>query len=288
MITQVILNAVVETAIYVIMALGLTLIFGVMKIPNLTHGAMYAMGAFVHYSLIEWFGVPFVPALFIAALLTFGGGAILERVFFRSSGSGANPVVAIIAGIGLTYVLLNVITNVWGAWPLRIQTPFRHVFRIGSGAISLHNIVTTAVAISITVLLYALLKWTKFGCAIRAVSQDREEASLIGVNVNTVGLVTFAIGTMLASIGGMFAAPITAASPTMGGTAETMGFAIIILGGMGSLGGAIVGACLLGFVDVFVTSYVSGGWGGAVAFVFMIVVILIRPSGLFGKKGRQI
>jgi branched-chain amino acid transport system permease protein len=288
MITQVILNAVVETAIYVIMALGLTLIFGVMKIPNLTHGAMYAMGAFVHYSLIEWFGVPFVPAVFIAALLTFGGGAILERVFFRSSGSGANPVVAIIAGIGLTYVLLNVITNVWGAWPLRIQTPFRHVFRIGSGAISLHNIVTTAVAISITVLLYALLKWTKFGCAIRAVSQDREEASLIGVNVNTVGLVTFAIGTMLASIGGMFAAPITAASPTMGGTAETMGFAIIILGGMGSLGGAIVGACLLGFVDVFVTSYVSGGWGGAVAFVFMIVVILIRPSGLFGKKGRQI
>ena len=288
MITQVILNAVVETAIYVIMALGLTLIFGVMKIPNLTHGAMYAMGAFVHYSLIEWFGVPFVPALFIAALLTFGGGAILERVFFRSSGSGANPVVAIIAGIGLTYVLLNVITNVWGAWPLRIQTPFRHVFRIGSGAISLHNIVTTGVAISITVLLYALLKWTKFGCAIRAVSQDREEASLIGVNVNTVGLVTFAIGTMLASIGGMFAAPITAASPTMGGTAETMGFAIIILGGMGSLGGAIVGACLLGFVDVFVTSYVSGGWGGAVAFVFMIIVILIRPSGLFGKKGRQI
>jgi branched-chain amino acid transport system permease protein len=270
------------------MALGLTLIFGVMKIPNLTHGAMYAMGAFVHYSLIEWFGVPFVPAVFIAALLTFGGGAILERVFFRSSGSGANPVVAIIAGIGLTYVLLNVITNVWGAWPLRIQTPFRHVFRIGSGAISLHNIVTTAVAISITVLLYALLKWTKFGCAIRAVSQDREEASLIGVNVNTVGLVTFAIGTMLASIGGMFAAPITAASPTMGGTAETMGFAIIILGGMGSLGGAIVGAFLLGFVDVFVTSYVSGGWGGAVAFVFMIVVILIRPSGLFGKKGRQI
>ena len=87
MITQVILNAVVETAIYVIMALGLTLIFGVMKIPNLTHGAMYAMGAFVHYSLIEWFGVPFVPALFIAALLTFGGGAILERVFFRK-GSG--------------------------------------------------------------------------------------------------------------------------------------------------------------------------------------------------------
>jgi branched-chain amino acid transport system permease protein len=286
MITQVIFNALVQSAILMIMALGLTLIFGVMQIPNLTHGAMYAMGAFVHYSLIEWFDVPFVPALFIAALLTFGGGAILERVFFRKG--GGSPVVAIIAGIGLTYVLVNVMTNVWGAWPLRIQTPFRQVLRIGSGAISSHNVVTTGVAISITALLYALLKWTKFGCAIRAVSQDREEASLIGVNVNTVGLVTFAVGTMLASIGGMFAAPITAASPTMGGTAEIMGFAVIILGGMGSLGGAIVGAFLLGFVDVFITSYVSGGWGGAVAFVFMIVVILIRPSGLFGKKGRQI
>ena len=286
MITQVILNALVQSAILMIMALGLTLIFGVMKIPNLTHGAMYAMGAFIHYSLIEWFEVPFIPALFVAALLTFGGGAILERIFFRKG--GGSPVIAIIAGIGLTYVLVNVMTNVWGAWPLRIQTPFRHVLRIGSGAISLHNVVTTGVAISIAALLYALLKWTKFGCAIRAVSQDREEASLIGVNVNTVGLVTFATGTMLASVGGMFAAPITAASPTMGGTAETMGFAIIILGGMGSLGGAILGAFLLGFVDVFVTSYVSGGWGGAVAFIFMIVVILIRPSGLFGKKGRQI
>jgi branched-chain amino acid transport system permease protein len=286
MITQVIFNALVQSAILMIMALGLTLIFGVMQIPNLTHGAMYAMGAFIHYSLIEWFGVPFIPALFIAALLAFCCGAILERVFFRKG--GGSPVVAIIAGIGLTYVLTNVITNVWGAWPLRIQTPFSSVLRIGSGAVSLHNIVTFAVAISLAALLYALLKWTKFGCAIRAVSQDREEASLIGVNVKTVGLITFAVGTMLASIGGMFAAPITAASPTMGGTAETMGFAIIILGGMGSLGGAIVGAFLLGFVDVFVTSYVSGGWGGAVAFVFMIVVILIRPSGLFGKKGRQI
>ena len=103
-----------------------------------------------------------------------------------------------------------------------------------------------------------------------------------------MGLVTFATGTMLAAIGGMFAAPITAARPTMGATAEIMGFAVIILGGMGSLGGAIIGAFLLGFVDVFVTSYISGGWGGAVAFIFMIVVILIRPSGLFGKKGRQI
>jgi branched-chain amino acid transport system permease protein len=93
---------------------------------------------------------------------------------------------------------------------------------------------------------------------------------------------------MLASIGGMLTAPITAASPTMGGNAEIMGFAIIILGGMGSLGGAIVGAFLLGFVDTFVTTYVSGGYGGAVAFVFMIIVILLKPSGLFGKKGRQI
>ncbi len=175
-----------------------------------------------------------------------------------------------------------------GGLAIAHSNPLQPGLRIGGGSISSHNVVTTGVAISITVLLYALLKWTKFGCAIRAVSQDREEASLIGVNVNTVGLVTFAIGTMLASVGGMFAAPITAATPTMGGTAETMGFAIIILGGMGSLGGAIVGACLLGFVDVFVTSYLSGGWGGAIAFVFMIVVILIRPSGLFGKKGRQI
>jgi branched-chain amino acid transport system permease protein len=144
------------------------------------------------------------------------------------------------------------------------------------------------VSVCIAVMLYGLLKWTKFGCAVRAVSQDREEASLIGVNVNTVGLMTFAVGTMLAATGGMFTAPITAATPGMGASAEIMGFAIIILGGMGSLGGAIVGAFLLGYVDTFVTTYISGGWGGAVAFVFMIIVILLKPSGLFGKKERRV
>jgi branched-chain amino acid transport system permease protein len=286
MIVQVILNAMVQTAICMIMALGLTLIFGVMKIANLTHGAMYALGAFFHYSLIEWLGVPFVPALFISALAAFGGGSVLERVFFR--GTSASPVVAIICGMGLSTILVNVITIIWGAWPLRIQTPFSYVLKIGRSAISLHNVVIIIVSISIAILLYAFLKWTKFGCAVRGVSQDQEAAWLIGVNVKTVGLITFALGTMLASIGGMFTAPITAASPTMGGNAEIMGFAIIILGGMGSLGGAIVGAFLLGFVDTFVTTYISGGYGGAVAFVFMIIVILLKPSGLFGKKGRQI
>ena len=288
MILQVILNALSQTAIYMIMALGLTLIFGVMKIPNLTHGAMYAMGAFLHYSLVEWAGIPFVPALLLAAVACFGGGLLLERLFFRRSVGGKSPIVAIICGIGISTVLVNVITNIWGAWPLRIESPFNRILKVGSATISMHSVVIIIVSISITVILYAFLRCTKFGCAIRAVSQDHEAAWLIGVNVNTVGLVTFGLGTMLASIGGMFIAPITAATPDMGASAEIMGFAIIILGGMGSLGGAIIGAFLLGYVDTFVTSYISGGWGGAVAFMFMIIVILIKPEGLFGKKGRSI
>ena len=150
------------------------------------------------------------------------------------------------------------------------------------------GVVIVVVSVCIAAALYAFLKWTKFGCAVRAVSQDREEASLIGVNANTVGMVIFAVGTMLASIGGMFTGPVTAATPDMGGNAELMGFAIIILGGMGSFGGAIIGAFLLGYVDTFVTTYVSGGWGSAVAFMVMIVVILLRPSGLLGKKERAV
>ena len=288
MILQVILNALSQTAIYMIMALGLTLIFGVMKIPNLTHGAMYAMGAFLHYSLVEWAGIPFVPALLLAAVACFGGGLLLERLFFRRSVGGKSPIVAIICGIGISTVLVNVITNIWGAWPLRIESPFNRILKIGSATISMHSVVIIIVSISITILLYAFLRYTKFGCAIRAVSQEHEAAWLIGVNVNTVGLITFGLGTMLASVGGMFTAPITAATPDMGASAEIMGFAIIILGGMGSLGGAIIGAFLLGYVDTFVTSYISGGWGGAVAFIFMIIVILIKPEGLFGKKGRSI
>jgi len=288
MILQVILNALSQTAIYMIMALGLTLIFGVMKIPNLTHGAMYAMGAFIHYSLIEWGSIPFVPALLLAALTTFGAGLLLERIFFRGSIAGKSPIVAIICGIGISTVLVNVITNIWGAWPLRIQSPFSKILTVGNATISMHSLVIIIVSLSITLLLYAFLKYTKFGCAIRAVSQDHEAAWLIGINVNNVCLITFALGTMLASIGGMFTAPITAATPGMGASAEIMGFAIIILGGMGSLGGAIIGAFLLGYVDTFVTSYTSGGWGGAVAFLFMIVVILLKPEGLFGKKGRSI
>jgi branched-chain amino acid transport system permease protein len=288
MILQVILNAFSQTAIYMIMALGLTLIFGVMKIPNLTHGAMYAMGAFIHYSLIEWWGIPFVPALFMAAIVCFGAGMLLETLFFKRSIAGKSPIVAIICGIGISAVLVNAITNIWGAWPLRIRSPFSRILTIGSASISQHSLVIIFICILITILLYAFLKYTKFGCAIRAVSQDHEAAWLIGVNVNTVGLVTFGLGTMLASTGGMFAAPVTAATPDMGASAEIMGFAIIILGGMGSLGGAIIGAFLLGFVDTFVTSYISGGWGGAVAFLFMIIVIILKPEGLLGKKGRSV
>jgi branched-chain amino acid transport system permease protein len=288
MILQVILNALSQTAIYMIMALGLTLIFGVMKIPNLTHGAMYAMGAFIHYSLIEWAGISFVPALLMAAIACFGGGLLLERLFFRRSAAGKSPIVAIICGIGISTVLVNVITNIWGAWPLRIQSPFSRILTIGGATISMHSVVIISVSILITMLLYIFLKYTRFGCAIRAVSQDHEAAWLIGVNVNTVGLVTFALGTMLASTGGMFTAPVTAATPDMGASAEIMGFAIIILGGMGSLGGAIAGAFLLGYVDTFVTSYISGGWGGAVAFIFMIIIILVKPEGLFGKRGRSV
>ncbi len=288
MILQVILNALSQTAIYMIMALGLTLIFGVMKIPNLTHGAMYAMGAFLHYSLMEWAGIPFVPAMILAAIACFGGGLLLERLFFRRSVGGNSPIVAIICGIGISAVLVNVMTNIWGAWPLRIENPFSSILTIGGAHISMLSVVIIIVSISITVILYAFLRYAKFGCAIRAVSQDQEAAWLIGVNVNTVGLVTFGLGTMLASTGGMFTAPITAATPDMGASAEIMGFAIIILGGMGSLGGAVVGAFLLGFVDTFVTSYTSGGWGGAVAFLFMIIVILMKPEGLFGKKGRSV
>jgi branched-chain amino acid transport system permease protein len=287
MILQVGLNALVQTAIYMIMALGLSLIFGVMKIPNLTHGAMYATGAFFHYTLVAFLGVPFIPALFIAALSVFWLGGVLERFFFRTTVETGSPVVAIICGMGLSTVIVNVITNVWGAWPLRIHSPFSRILTIGGSTISLESVVIVLVSICIAMLLYAFLKWTKFGCAVRAVSQDREEASLIGVNVNTVGLVTFAVGTMLAAAGGMFTAPITGATPDMGASAEIMGFAIIILGGMGSLGGAIVGAFLLGYVDTFVTTYISGGWGGTVAFVFMIIVILLKPSGLFGKKERR-
>ena len=288
MILQVILNALSQTAIYMIMALGLTLIFGVMKIPNLTHGAMYAMGAFIHYSLVEWGEIPFVPSLLLAAVACFGGGMLLERLFFKRSIAGRSPIVAIICGIGISAVLVNVITNIWGAWPIRIQSPFSRIVTLGSATISMHSIVIIILSVSITILLYTFLKYAKFGCAIRAVSQDHEAAWLIGVNVNTVGLVTFALGTMLASIGGMFTAPVTAATPDMGASAEIMGFAIIILGGMGSLGGAIIGAFLLGYVDTFVTSYTSGGWGGAVAFLFMIIVILVKPEGLFGKKGRSV
>ena len=288
MILQVVFNALVQTAIYMIMALGLTLIFGVMKIPNLTHGAMYALGAFIHYTLYEFLEIPFIPALFLAAPIAFLCGIVLERVFFSSSIKGGSPVTAIMCGMGVSAILINVMTNVWGAWPLRIHSPFARILHLGGSTISLHSVVIVIVSICLAGLLYVLLKWTKFGCAIRAVSQDPEEAWLIGVNVNAIGMATFGIGTMLAAIGGMFTAPITAATPTMGGNAELMGFAIVILGGMGSFGGAIIGAFLLGYVDTFVTTYISGGYGGTVAFIFMIIVILFKPEGLFGKKGRQI
>lgn len=281
---QVFFNALGISSIYIVMSLGLTLIFGVLKIPNFVHGALYALGAFITYQLAVPLRLPYFVALPMSACGSFLIGALLERTIFRPTYKQVLGITPMITAMGLSFALINVMTNVWGAWPLRIPSPLIQTLVIGGATITTHRLLIILMGIGLAIGIYFFLSKTKLGRAVRAVSQDKEAAFLMGVNVSRIYMFTFGFGIMLAGIAGSLVGPIFTIYPEMGATAQTMALAIIILGGMGNLLGAIVGAFILGFAEIFVIAYVNTLYGQVVAFAVMIIVLLVKPSGLFGKR----
>ncbi len=279
---QQLINGISLGSVYGLVALGLTLVFGVLRIPNFSHGALYMVGAYITYFSLTSFGLPYIVAIAISAVVLAGMGVLLERIVFHPLRDMPHTH-AMIGSIGVLLFLTSGAQLLFGADFRRLQSPLEGSISIFGLGINQQRLLIIVAALVVMAGLYLFLKRTVPGQTIEAIEQDRIGASLVGIDANRVSMMTFAISAALAAVAASLVAPINLISPTMGDVVNLKAFAIIILGGMGSVPGAIIGGFILALAETFGSTYVSSDFGELVGFLFLVVVLAIRPSGLFSK-----
>lgn len=272
--------------IYILLATGLNLIFGVMKVVNFAHGQLLMIGAYVTFTffVISGFNPYVLLAASIPILILVGVG--IERLCFRPI-LGTGKLNEIFISIGLIYILENVAALIWGDEWRVIHSPFESItIAIGGMQIPLDYIIIIAMTAGILAGLYIFLKRSILGRAIRATSQNRKAAMLMGINVEQMDMISFGIGAGLAGAAGtLWVVSGQVFNPYMGSIPAVKAFAIVIIGGLGSIPGAIIAGLILGIAENFTIFTIGGAWKDAIAFLILIVVLIFRPTGLFGESG---
>ncbi len=278
-------NGLMAGSVYVLVALGMVLIYGVMHVLNFAHGALFMLGGYLcHFFFTRVTGsYPVSVVLSMIALAAIG--IALERGVFRPlQGNLRNQV---IASLGLILVLENLVIALWGPNALQLRVPATETLvPIGELRFPLQHILVIAVTFAVVLALFLFLKLSRLGTAIRAASQDRQAAMVVGIPVERVDWTTFALGTALAALGGALVGPLFLVFPQMGDAPLVKGLAGILLGGMGSVPGAVVGGLIIGVAESLSTLVLPTDYRDSVAFVVMILILLVRPRGLFGVRVR--
>ncbi len=282
MITQSILNGLVLGGVYILVALGLTLVLSIMGIVQLAHGEVYMLGAYVMYYLSAQIGINFFLAILLSAILVGGFGVLLERFFFRPFRGEMER--ALIIAIGLILLLQNAVLVTAGGMPKAFRSPFSGVMNLMGVTLSWERLVVVSVAFSIVIILFFLIRMTKVGQAMIAISQDREVAALQGINIDRISSIAMFIGCAFAAIAGALIGALFSVMPFMGGFALMKGIAVIILGGMGSILGAVIGGLILGLIDGIVPAYSTTHMAGLIGFGSIILILLFRPQGILGRE----
>jgi branched-chain amino acid transport system permease protein len=271
--------------IYILLATGLNLIFGVMKLVNFAHGELLMIGAYVCFSISTAFGVNAYIALFLSMGIVALIGVAVERLAFRRV-LGTDKLNEIFVSLGLILIFDNIAVLIWGEKIKQITSPFENMsLQLGGVAISYDRLISLAFVAAILVGLVFLIKKTKIGRAMRATSQKSQAAMLMGINIEHIYIFTFALGAALAGAAGSLYGIIAPFTPYIGAIPTIKAFAIIILGGLGSIPGAIIGGLLYGIAEQSAVIFFGGIWRDAVAFSLLIIVLILRPKGLFGEKG---
>ena len=277
------LNGLTSAMTFFIIASGLTLIYGVLRILNLAHGSLFMLGAFFTFQLTHWFG-NFWYALILAPLLCALAGVILERIFLRPVYGLPIPFQLLLT-FGLMLLIADIVRIFWGVAFRTASEP-----KVLSGAMNIfgvsyprYNIFVIVVGILVCVFIWILLTKTRFGKMIRAASSDREVANGLGINVPWLYTAVFAIGAYLAGLSGVLAAPLRSIMLEMDVHTIIEAFAIVVIGGLGSIPGALIGSLLLGQLNSFGTLYIPR-FEMAFMYVLMAVILLIRPKGLLGEE----
>lgn len=281
-------TVILRGGIYTLMALGLSLVFGVMNIPSFAHGEHYMLGAYFTYFSITKFHTSALVAIIVAAVLSFLFGAIIEKVVFyplRKRNKSSWLMSTFLITLGLSLILQSGARNLWGSNTRGVTTLFEGTTSFGSFGIANDRIVSFVIAVSCIVLFMLFLKYTKFGRAIRAVSMDETGAMLIGIPLNRVFNITFALSTMLAGIAGACLLSIVPATPGMGLNPLYKSWFILILVGMGNVGGCIIGGIIVALFETIAIYTLGMGWQNVISLAAIILILLLKPNGIFGKKG---
>lgn len=286
---QQLINGLTMGSVYILISIGLTMVYGILELLHFAHGDVFMVGAFASLVAVGLLKTNFIFAIIIAMICSGFVGCFIEFFAYRPVRNAAK-ITAIISGIGMAFVLENVTLILFGAqtkpFP-SIGVPQKAIRITGNISITNYQILIIVVTLIMVTALQLFLKYSKAGLAMRATSQDFIASSLMGINVNKIISTTFFVGSALAGAAGAFVGIyFNALYPTMGSMPGMKAFAIVLLGGLGSIPGTIVGGLILGFVESFAEGYLGNFIVGkdAFAFVILILVLLIKPSGLFGKK----
>ncbi len=284
-------NGISLGSIYAIIALGYTMVYGIAKMLNFAHGDVIMVGAYIAFCALQYWGLPPVAALLVAMAACTALGITIEGLAYRPLRQ-ATSLAVLITAIGMSYLLQNLALLIWGANPksfpsAMISLPTITLFG-GGLTISGVTLLTILANIVIMLVLTAFINRTKMGKAMRCVSEDRGAAELMGIHVNRTISMTFAIGSALAAVAGVLlcsAYPVL--MPTTGSMPGIKAFTAAVFGGIGSVPGAMIGGILLGVIEILGKAYISTELGDAIVFAVLIVVLLVKPSGLLGKPVRE-
>jgi branched-chain amino acid transport system permease protein len=282
-IVQQLLNGLAIGAVYTVIALGLTVVFGILGIAHFAHGSVAMSGGYLTFLFGEKLGLPFFAGMALAMAVGAVLGLLIERLAYRPV-RDAPHINAFIIALGLTMVFEGLNLLAFGADQVVIQTPYRGVFQVAGVAVSELRLLVIVTAFTLIGIVAILISRTKTGKAIRAVAQNRNAAILMGVDVNRVSATVFFVSSALGAAAGALVGALLAIAPGVGEGLAVKGFAVLILGGLGSIPGAIVGGVVLGASESLAAGFISSAYKDVIAFLVMILVLLFRPEGLLGKR----
>lgn len=281
---QTIVNGLFTGGIYALVAVGLTLIYGVMLITNFAHGEFLMLGIYVAFWAYTLFGIDPYLAIPIAALLVFALGALIQRGLVQRV-LDAHPLNQIVLLVGVSTLIVGLVQVFFGAEPRSIHVSYETQVWAALGLrFSIPRTVAFAASLIISFGLYAFLRFTRVGKAIRAVSQSRTAALLMGIDIKAIYMLTFGIGTAITAIGGVLLAPNNKMIPTMGSSYSVIAFVVVVLGTMGNFVGALLGGLIIGVVEAFAGFFLGGDVKIVASMLIFILILLFKPSGLFGRK----
>lgn len=285
---QQLINGLSLGSTYALIAIGYTMVYGIIKLINFAHGEIYMIGAFIGFFVATNLGLSFIPTLAIAMVVSAIVGIIIEKVAYRPLRKSPR-ITLLITAIGVSLFLQNIVRYIVGpapkSFPQLIEVKKLSIFGVQLTNIQL---LTLGISLGLVVLLQILVYKTKSGKAMRAASQDREAAELMGINVDNTISFTFAIGSALAGAAGVLVAlSWISIDPYMGMMPGLKAFVAAVLGGIGVIPGALIGGVFMGIAETLTKAYISTRLADAIAFGILIVILLVKPAGLLGKKTRE-